>query len=97
MFHQNKKFPAKIVPDDLLVVGVNVVGGATVVVSGKIAVWSESTANFSWIWIFEFYEFVTIDGVLDGDSVNCFESTVSLMVAAVEHVMMHGASLFCFE
>ena len=47
MFHQNKKFPAKIVPDDLLVVGVNVVGGATVVVSGKIAVWSESTANFS--------------------------------------------------
>ena len=28
MFHQNKKFPAKIVPDDLLVVGVNVVGGA---------------------------------------------------------------------
>ena len=38
MFHQNKKFPAKIVPDDLLVVGVNVVGGATVFVSGKIAV-----------------------------------------------------------
>ena len=43
MFHQNKKFPAKIVPAkivpyDLLVVGVNVVGGATVFVSGKIAV-----------------------------------------------------------